>query len=93
MPLVLTTNDVVLNPDHAWNDITRASWFGTIEDYVPFTPPVHAKPDGVFYEQIAPNMWRNGVRTLDQEAFDRTFAAAGRWTAVSTPTIIAQPRA
>jgi hypothetical protein len=21
MPLVLTTNDVVLNPDHRWNDV------------------------------------------------------------------------
>lgn len=21
MPIVLTTNDVILNPDHAWNDI------------------------------------------------------------------------
>lgn len=148
MPLVLTTNDVVLNPDHAWNDITgvqyhypnqyknkirtgepfvyyrgvhrkdgprgqaeyfghgrigeirqdpatmgssRPSWFCTIEDYVPFTPPVPAKPDGVFYEQIAPNMWRNGVRTLDQDVLERIIAAAGSSTGTSAPTIIPPP--
>lgn len=133
MPLVLTTNEFVPNPDHAWNDIagvqyhypnqyknkirpgepfvyyrgvlrkqgprgqaeyfgcgrigkitpdpatvgkSRPSWFCTIEDYVPFIPPVPAKPDGVFYETIPQNMWRNGVRSIDQATFDRITEAA-----------------
>lgn len=135
MPIVLTTNDVVLNPDHAWNDIegvqyhypnqyknkvrsgepfvyyrgvhrkngqrgqaeyfgcgrigeirpdpgtvgqSRPSWFCSIEDYKPFNPPVPAKPDGVFYEQIPQNMWRNGIRDLPQEVYDAILAAAGQ---------------
>lgn len=134
MPLVLTTNAFVPNPDHAWNDVegvhyhypnqyknkiqpgepfvyyrgvlrkqgprgqaeyfgrgkigkitidpatvgqSRPSWFCTIEDYEPFNPPVPAKPDGVFYETIPQNMWRNGVRSIDQKTFDRIVAAAG----------------
>jgi hypothetical protein len=134
MPLVLTTNDFVANPDHAWNDVegvqyhypngyknkirqgeefvyyrgvlrkrgprgqaeyfgrgrigvvrrdpdspnnSRPSWFCAIEDYAPFTPPVPAKLNGIFYEDIPQNMWRNGVRTLDQGTFDRIIAAAG----------------
>ena len=135
MPIVLTTNDVVLNPDHAWNDIegvqyhypnqykkkvrsgepfvyyrgvhrnsgqrgqaeyfgygrigeirpdpatvgqSRPSWFCSIEDYNPFNPPVPAKPNGVFYEQIPQNMWRNGIRDLPQEVYDAILAAAGQ---------------
>src|SRR4249920_111188 len=126
MPIVLTTNEVVLNPDHAWDDIegvqyhypnqyknkirtgedfvyyrgvhrkdgrrgqaeyfgrgrigtiridpatdgsSRPSWFCAIEDYAPFDPPVPAKVDSVFYEQIQQNMWRNGVRDLDPAVF------------------------
>lgn len=143
MPIVLTTNEVVLNPDHAWNDVEgvqyhypnqyknkirpgeefvyyrgvhrksgargqaeyfgrgrigevrpdpattgspRPSWFCTIEEYEPFTPPVPAKPDGVFYEDIPQNMWRNGVRALDRETFDRIVAAAG-----SAPALVVSP--
>lgn len=134
MPLVLTTNDIVRNPDHQWNDVTgvqyhypnqyknkiktgerfvyyrgvhrqdgtrgnaeyfgrgrigairldpattgssRPSWFCAIEDYVPFTPPVPAKLNDVFYEIIPQNMWRNGVRDLDPTVFEKIVAAAG----------------
>ena len=134
MPLVLTTNDFVANPDHAWNDVegvqyhypngyknkirpgeefvyyrgvlrkrgprgqaeyfgrgrigairrdpdspnnSRPSWFCTIENYEPFSPPVPAKLNGIFYEDIPQNMWRNGVRTLDRTTFDRIVEAAG----------------
>lgn len=146
MPLVLTTNEFVPNPDHAWNDIagvqyhypnqyknkirpgepfvyyrgvlrkqgprgqaeyfgrgrigkitpdpatmgqSRPSWFCTIEDYVPFTPPVPAKPEGVFYEIIPQNMWRNGVRSIDQATFDRILEAAGAIMTPPSPTPIA----
>ena len=121
MPLVLTTNAFVPNPDNAWNDVegvqyhypnqyknkirpgvefvyyrgvlrksgprgqaeyfgrgrigeikpdpatigqSRPSWFCAIEDYTPFLPTVPAKLEGVFYEDIPQNMWRNGVLTL-----------------------------
>jgi hypothetical protein len=141
MPLVLTTNEFVPNPDHAWNDVegvqyhypngyknkirpgeefvyyrgvlrkrgprgqaeyfgrgrigeitpdpatvgqSRPSWFCAIEAYVPFNPPVPAKRDGVFYEIIPQNMWRNGVRSIDQATFDRILEAAG---ATTTPPI------
>jgi len=138
MPVVLTTNEVVLNPEHAWNDITgvqyhypnqyknkirtgeefvyyrgvrrkdgtrgeaeyfgrghigairpdpategssRPSWFCDIENYVPFPTPVPAKPNGVFFETIPQNAWRNGVRSLDLAAFGAILTAAG-----STPS-------
>ena len=134
MPLVLTTNEIVLNPDHAWNDIegvqyhypnqyknkvktgesfvyyrgvhrkdgrrgqaeyfgrgtigeiridpetigqSRPSWFCGIENYRPFTPPISAKVNGEFYEKIAQNMWRNGVRDLAAEVYENILTAAG----------------
>lgn len=143
MPIVLTTNEVVRNPDHAWNDIegvqyhypngyknkvkpgepfvyyrgvhrrnglrgqaeyfgqgrigairidpatadsSRPSRFCAIEDYQPFNPPVPAKPDGVFYEQIPRNMWRNGVRDLDPHTFARIIEAANTAPAIATPS-------
>jgi hypothetical protein len=146
MPVVLTTNEVVLNPDHAWNDVegvqyhypnqyknkiqqgvefvyyrgvhrksgvrgqaeyfgrgrigeiridpetvgsSRPSWFCTIEEYEPFTPSVPAKPGGVFYEDIPKNMWRNGVRSIDRDTFERIVAAAGSpRVEPSTPTSV-----
>lgn len=134
MPIVLTSNEVVQNPDHAWNDVegvqyhypnqykgkiqpgerfvyyrgvhradgrraaaeyfghgrigavwpdpatlgaARPAWFCAIEDYAPFAPPVPAKPNGVFYEAIPSNMWRSGVRSLDDATFAQILAAAG----------------
>jgi hypothetical protein len=134
LPLVLTTNDFVANPDHAWNDVEgvqyhypngyknkirpgeefvyyrgvlrkfgprgqaeyfgrgrigtvridpespnnrHPSWFCAIEDYVPVTPTVPAKLNGLFYEDIPQNMWRNDVRNLDRATFDRIVAASG----------------
>lgn len=141
MPIVLTTNDIVANPDHAWNDVEgvqyhypngyknkvqpgvefvyyrgvhrksgprgQAEYFGrgrigdirldpdssdprrparfcAIEDYQPFMPPVPAKLNGILYEDIPPNMWRNGVRALDQATFDRIIAAAGQPLAIAS---------
>lgn len=149
MPLVLTTNDFVANPDHAWNDVegvqyhypngyknkvrtgeefvyyrgvlrksgprgqaeyfgrgrigavridpespnrSRPSWFCGIEDYVPFTPTVPAKLNGMFYEDIPQNMWRNGVRSLDQATFGRIVAAAGQ-SAVASDALPTPPLA
>ncbi|MFY8142769.1 MAG: DUF3883 domain-containing protein [Caulobacter sp.] len=144
MPLVLTTNEFVPNPDHAWNDVegvqyhypnayknkirpgeefvyyrgvlrkrgprgqaeyfgrgrigeitpdpatigqSRPSWFCSIESYTPFMPPVPAKRDGIFYEIIPQNMWRNGVRSLDQATFDRILEAARAASATTIPTL------
>jgi hypothetical protein len=142
MPIVLTINDKILNPDHQWNDIvgvqyhypnqyknkvrpgeqfvyyrgvhrkisprgdaeyfgrgrigqirkdsatvdsSRPSWFCTIEDYEPFNPPVPAKPEGIFYEQIPQNMWRNGVRELAPGVFERIVAVAGAHNGAGSP--------
>jgi hypothetical protein len=71
------------DPD-SLND-SRPSWFCAIEDYVPFTPTVPAKLNGVFYEDIPQNMWRNGVRSLDQATFDRIIAAAGEPSLAEAP--------
>lgn len=143
MPLVLTTNEFVPNPDHAWNDVEgvqyhypnvyknkvkpgevfvyyrgvlrkpgprgEAEYFGhgrigeitldpatlgnsrparfcAIENYVPFHPPLPAKRDGVFYEIIKQNMWRNGVRSIDQATYDRILLDAG---AIAAPLVAA----
>jgi hypothetical protein len=59
------------------------AWYCAIEDYAPFVVPVPAKIDGVFFETISSNkwrnggMWRNGVRKLSQENFERILIAAG----------------
>jgi len=53
------------------------AWFCGIEDYVPFSPALPAKINGAFFEQIAANQWRNGVRKISQAAFDRILSAAG----------------
>jgi hypothetical protein len=53
------------------------AWYCKIEDYIPFPKAVPAKIDGVFFEEIPRNMWRNGVRKISNEAFGRIFAAAG----------------
>lgn len=65
---------------------SRPSWFCAIEDYVPFSPPVPAKLNGVFYEDIPQNMWRNGVRNLDRETFNRVVAAAESKLSIRTQT-------
>jgi len=59
------------------------AWYCAIEDYAPFVVPVPAKIDGVFFETISSSkwrnggMWRNGVRKLSQENFERILIAAG----------------
>jgi hypothetical protein len=53
---------------------------------VPFNPPVPAKPNGAFYEQIPQNMWRNGVRDLDPESFNRIVAAANSAPTPASPS-------
>ncbi|SDR09115.1 protein of unknown function [Rhizobiales bacterium GAS113] len=55
----------------------RWAWYCSIVDYVPFGPPVPAKVDGAFFENIPANAWRNGVRFLDDAAFQRIKAATG----------------
>lgn len=134
MAIVLTSNEVVINPEHAWKDIegvqyhypnqyknliksgerfiyyrgvrrkggrraraeyfgagtigeitsdpqtvrqARPSWFCSIEDYKPFPTPISAKVDGAFFEHIASNMWRNGVRPLPDRVFDQIISLSG----------------
>ncbi len=68
-----------------WRDSTvpatapkaKWAWFCEIEDYVPFVTAIPAKIDGVFFESIKPNQWRNGVRKISQSAFDRILTASG----------------
>jgi len=72
--------------DPSTAESSRPSWFCDIEDFEPFSPPVPAKPDGVFYEDIPQNLWRNGVRLLDQATFDAIVAAAGSAVQAAAPT-------
>lgn len=53
------------------------AWYCSIEDYEPFNPPVPAKIDGVFFEDIPPNRWHNGVRRLNEVTYLRILDAAG----------------
>jgi len=56
---------------------SRWAWYCTILDYLPFNPPVPAKVDGGFFENIPTNRWRNGVRSLNQATYQEIIAAAG----------------
>jgi uncharacterized protein DUF3883 len=68
-----------------WRDPTVSSvapkknwaWYCRIEDYIPFPRTVPAKIDGVSFEDIPQNMWRNGVRKISTDAFSGILAAAG----------------
>jgi hypothetical protein len=53
------------------------AWYCGVEDFVPFTVPVPAKVEGVFFEKIGSTKWRNGVRPLSEEDIERILAAAG----------------
>ena len=53
------------------------AWYCKVQDYVPFPVPVPAKVGGIFFEDIKQNMWRNGVRKLSDQIFERILAAAG----------------
>jgi hypothetical protein len=52
------------------------AWYCRVEDYVPFLVSVPAKIDGIFFETINSNNWRNGVRALSEDVFERILTAA-----------------
>ena len=54
----------------------RKAWYCGIDDYRRFAVPVPAKIDGVTLEQIPANLWRDGVRTIDPEVFNRILTLA-----------------
>jgi hypothetical protein len=54
------------------------AWYCGIEDYMPFPVAVPAKVDGIFFETIKANRWRNGVREVPHGVFARILAAAGQ---------------
>jgi len=64
---------------HIWPDPnadrkSRRAFYCAIEDYQRFAVPVPAKANGVTLEQIAAdrqNLWRDGVRALDQITYDQ----------------------
>src|SRR5262249_45549749 len=74
-------DDKVLDtaPRRSW------AWYCSIEDYVPFKAPVPAKLDGTFFEVIPSNMWRNGVRRLQEVVFERIITAAGISPSTAAP--------
>jgi len=53
------------------------AWYCEIEDYVPFASPVPAKLDGILFETLKSNDWRNGVRKLSEDVFNHILATAG----------------
>jgi hypothetical protein len=64
-----------------WADPERAAgarkaWYCAIEDYRRFREPVAAKIDGIFLEDIPRNVWRDGVRSLEQSVYDRILGLA-----------------
>ena len=58
-------------PDPDLKEKSRRAWYCGIEDYQRFSIPVPAKIDGVTLEDIPRNLWRDGVRLLDQAVYDR----------------------
>jgi len=76
--------DIWRDPKSATDTPKRKwAWYCAIEDYAPFVVPVPAKIDGVFFETVSSNkwrnggMWRNGVRKVSEENFERILIAAG----------------
>jgi hypothetical protein len=67
------------------------SWYCSIQDYAPFDPPVPAKIDGVFFEKIPPNMWRNGVRKIGEDQFRAILGRAGIVFDIEPSSILALP--
>jgi len=63
----------------------RWAWYCSIEGFVPFNPPVPAKIGDVFFEDIPRNRWRNGVRSLDEQIFQRILNAAGETSGDNVP--------
>jgi hypothetical protein len=61
-------------PDPNADRKSRRAFYCAIEDYQRFAIPVPAKANGVTLEQIPAdrqNLWRDGVRTLDQITYDQ----------------------
>ena len=58
-------------PKRSW------AWYCSIEDYEQFNPAVPARIDGVFFEDIPFNQWRNGVRRLNEDTYLRILDVAG----------------
>jgi hypothetical protein len=73
---------------------SRRSWYCSILDYVPLDPPVPAKIDGAFFETIPANMWRNGVRKIEENQFRAILTRAGAMVdtePASTPVLPSLP--
>jgi hypothetical protein len=49
----------------------KKAYYCAIEDYQRFTTPVPAKIDDKPLEEIPKNLWRDGVRSLDQSVFNK----------------------
>jgi hypothetical protein len=68
------------------------AWYCGIEDYLPFPIAVPAKVDGMFFETIKANRWRNGVREVPKQIFARILAAAGEVPEELDPSNSSPPR-
>ncbi|TMI72596.1 MAG: DUF3883 domain-containing protein [Bacteroidetes bacterium] len=51
-------------------------WFCEILDYIPFLKPVPFKIDGIHFENIPDNLWRDGVRNISDKTFRSILAKA-----------------
>lgn len=76
------------DPDPGIN--RRKAWYCGIEDYERFHSPVPAKIDNVNLEIIPTNLWRDGVRSLDPNVYNRiiNLASGSQQKAVSSATAI-----
>lgn len=58
-----------------WADSDRKNaWYCAVVDYSRFPVPVDAKINGVNREDIPSNLWRDGVRTMEQSVYDAIIA-------------------
>ena len=63
-------------PDSNPGQNRRSAWYCGIEDYQRFPSPVPAKIDNANLEDIPTNLWRDGVRSLDANTYNRIIELA-----------------
>lgn len=72
-----TIGSIWPDPETADAAPKNKAWYCGIDEFIPFSPTVPAKLDGVFLEKIPSNMWRSGVRQLPQAIFDTITGLSG----------------
>lgn len=52
-------------------------WYCSIEEYIPFNTAVPFKINGIPFENIPPNLWGVGIRSISEETYQNILSDAG----------------